>query len=251
MELHGACSYLQTERGGGSGCGRSGSRPPAPTPTPSPAAPSPLSPWLPLSFPTQPPSLPPPGRLSLGDMEAPHAGPPPHGGQSAGRPLSGTPGRHASGRPRAAAPSHGAQPTLPAQAHSHSLSSPSCLEKLQPRWPPPCGLALPEGGFPGRPGPGARGDRRGPASGREAPATMLLGLAWAAGPSHGAGRGGTDGHRARGHSTPRLGKGRPGGAAAGTAPRRAGTGQHADARLTLDKWPQAGAEGRAPSASSF
>lgn len=226
--MHGASSYLQTEREGVSGCGQSGSRPPAPTPTESPPAPSPLSPWLPLSFPTQPPSLPLPGQLSLENLEAPNSDPQPHNGQSAGPPFfsrSQDPICRGS-REQQPLPTGPSPPCLP-EAHSHSLSSPSCLEKLQHQWPPPRGPALPEGGCSG-----CLDLRHVGTVG----ASFWVGLVWVTG----AELSGTDGHWARDHSTPRLGNGRQGGAAQGLL-RGERTGQDACPSLILDQCPHVGA----------
>lgn len=102
---------------------------PQPPPPLHPQQPIPLSPWLPLSFPAQLPHLPLPGQPTLDDLQAPYGVPNP----TSAEPLSSPPQDPISLSSWEQAPSHEAQPTLHyTKPIPTVLSSPSCLETLQP-----------------------------------------------------------------------------------------------------------------------
>lgn len=135
--LLGASSYLQTETGR-SEVVAPWLQAPSPHPHSIPGSPTPLSPWLPLSFSTQLPSLPRPGQLCVDNLQTPLGDPQPHSHWPEGPLLLFTPqdpgGLESWEQPLPPAPS---SPGL-RQAHSHTSQFPLLLEKLQCQWPPPC-----------------------------------------------------------------------------------------------------------------
>lgn len=165
--------------------------------------PIPLSPWLPLSFSTQLPSLPLPGQLCLDNLQIPLGETPPAPQWLVSRapsPLHHPPGTPwvwtPQSRPSHPDPAHSGLP----EAHSHTSQFPFALGKAPTPMAATTLPVLPEDGLSGRPSPpqeprrrGASGGLRGHISGQEDPATTLLelsfrsvsGLVWGTGPHAG------------------------------------------------------------------